>query len=110
MHMDQALQAVQALDVPLATKLDVVAAVDEYVFGYCIEERNGWDTTDDQRAAMSDYVEDLLATGDYPQLSRYVGELGVDAVWQAFEDNGNDTSRFERNLRRFIAGIAADLQ
>ena len=52
-HMDQTLQAVDGIDAPLATKLDVVVAIDEYVFGYCLQERGGW-TSDDQRHAASD--------------------------------------------------------
>ena len=39
-HFDQTLQAVSSLDVDLATKLDIVSAVDEYVFGYCLNQRN----------------------------------------------------------------------
>jgi AcrR family transcriptional regulator len=109
-HMDQTLAAVAGLDLPLAAKLDVVVAVDEYVFGFCLQERGGWASTDEQRAAMSSYVEELLGSGDFPQLTRYVQELGVDAVWQAFEDQGSDADRFERNLRRFVAGIAADVE
>jgi AcrR family transcriptional regulator len=107
-HMDQTLQAVAHLDAPLRTKLDVVAAVDEYVFGYCIQEREGW-TDDHQREVVTTYVTDLVAGGGYPQLQKYLGELGADGLWDAFEHTGNDDARFERNLRRFLAGIAADL-
>ena len=107
-HMDQTLQAVDGLDAPLPTKLDVVAAVDEYVFGYCMQEREGW-TDDHQREVVTAYVTDLVAGGDHPQLQRYLDELGADGLWDAFEHTGNDDTRFERNLRRFLAGIAADL-
>jgi len=107
-HMDQTLQAVEGIDAPLATKLDVVAAVDEYVFGYCLQEWGGW-SSDQQRDTVSAYVEDLVRTGDFPQLQRYLDEMGLDAVWRAFEDNGTDPDRFERNLRRFIRGIDLDL-
>jgi AcrR family transcriptional regulator len=108
-HMDQTLQAVAGLSTDLTTKLDVVVAIDEYVFGYCLEERAGWVMPDEQRAAMSRYVEELVAGGGYPELERFIAEIGIDAMWQAFEDHGTDTERFERNLRRFVAGIAADL-
>ena len=107
-HMDQTLQAVANLDAPLRTKLDVVSAVDEYVFGYCLQEREGW-TDDHQREVVTTYVSELVETGDYPQIQRYLDELGADGMWHAFEETGNDASRFDRNLRRFVAGIAADL-
>ena len=107
-HMDQTLQAVDGIDAPLTTKLDVVVAIDEYVFGYCLEERGGW-TSDDQREAASAYVEDLVRGGDHPQLQRYLDEMGIDALWGAFEEHGSDEGRFERNLRRFVRGIEMDL-
>ena len=28
-----------------------------------------------------------MRTGEYPQLQRYVDEIGIDALWQAFEDH-----------------------
>lgn len=107
-HIDQTLQAVASLDVPLPTKLDVVFAVDEYVFGYCLQERD--DVTGPNRSAeLTDYVEDLIRTGDYPQLGTYLDELGADAVWTAFDDHQRDNDRFERNVRRLLDGIATDL-
>ena len=106
-HMDQTLQAVDGIEAPLATKLDVVVAIDGYVFGYCVQERS-W-TSGDQPHAASGYVDELVRTGEFPQLQRYLDELGLDGLWQAFEDNSADGGRFERNLRRFIRGIEMDL-
>ena len=106
-HMDQTLQAVDGIQAPLATKLDVVVAIDGYVFGYCLQERR-W-TSGDQRHVASGYVAELVRTGEFPQLQRYLDELGLDALWQAFEDDTADGGRFERNLRRFIRGIEMDL-
>ena len=34
-HFDQSLQALAHLDQPFRVKLDILNAVDEYVFGYC---------------------------------------------------------------------------
>ena len=106
-HMDQTLQAVDGIEAPLPTKLDIVVAIDGYVFGYCLQERT-W-TSGEQPHVASAYVEELVRTGEFPQLQRYLDELGLDALWQAFEDNGADGGRFERNLRRFIRGIEMDL-
>ena len=39
-HFDQSLQAVASLSISLTEKLDIVATVDEYVFGYCLQQRN----------------------------------------------------------------------
>ena len=68
-HFDQSLQAVAALPVGLRDKLDIVATVDEYVFGYCLQERNNVQPGDAEvDADMVEYVEALLRTGDYPHL------------------------------------------
>ena len=106
-HMDQTLQAVDGIGAPLTTKLDIVVAIDGYVFGYCLQERT-W-TSGDQRHVASAYVEELVRTGAFPHVQRYLDELGLEALWQAFEDNSADGGRFERNLRRFLSGIEMDL-
>ena len=42
-HFDQTMQAVSSLGASLWDRLDIVTAVDEYVFGYCIHARNHLD-------------------------------------------------------------------
>ena len=106
-HMDQTLQAVDGIEAPLATKLDVVVRSTGTSSATACRSAAG-------QAASSGtphpaYVEDLVRTGEFPQLQRYLDELGIDALWQAFEDHGTDGGRFERNLRRFIRGIEMDL-
>ncbi len=46
-------------------KIDLITAVDEYVFGYCLHERNSLKdhTSDDE---MIDYIDDLLIENEYP--------------------------------------------
>ena len=46
-HFDQSMQAVASLPGTLADKLDVITAVDEYVFGFCIHERSDFHDDDD---------------------------------------------------------------
>ena len=47
-HFDQSMQAVMPLDISLAERFDLITAVDEYVFGFCMNERNNY-MDDDRR-------------------------------------------------------------
>jgi AcrR family transcriptional regulator len=108
-HFDQSMQAVTGLDADLVTKLDVITAVDEYVFGYCIHERT---TLLDDAAAgdvMRGYVTDLIGTGDYPELTRLVEADGAAGVWSQIYAHTHDPERFDRNLARLLDGIERDL-
>jgi AcrR family transcriptional regulator len=106
-HFDQTLQAVASLPLPLADRLDIVAAVDEYVFGTCVAERTSFDPGDGAvDAEMIGYVDALVRTGDYPQLSALVAEQGNDSVWDVVASHLRDPGRFERNLDRLLRGIA----
>jgi AcrR family transcriptional regulator len=108
-HFDQTMQAVAALDVDFATKLDVGTAVDEYVFGFCLHER----TTFHEDAAAGDvmqaYVNELVATGEYPELTRLVEREGTAKLWSEIFAHAHDPERFDRNLSRLLDGIEHDL-
>jgi AcrR family transcriptional regulator len=109
-HFDQSLQAVSSLSISLTEKLDIVATVDEYVFGYCLQQRNNAHATDSGTDAdMIDYVRGLLRTGDYPHLQALADEMGVDTAWKQIAAHLRDTARFARNLERLLDGIAAGL-
>ncbi len=108
-HFDQTLQAVAGLAVDLATKFDVVSAVDEYVFGACLHERNNRDDSATAGRDMAGYVGTLVRSGGYPQLAALAGTIGLDGLWDAVATHLGDPARFERNLRRLLTGIAADL-
>ena len=113
-HVDQTLYALRTLDAPLEVKLDVLLAVDEYVMGYCLHERGADGPGDPPLDELVAYATELVTAGGYPTLESLLGDDGdVSAVadlWEAFVRTSGDESRFERNLRRFLAGIAADLE
>ncbi len=109
-HFDQAMQAVASLPVSLAAKLDIITAVDEYVFGYCLHQR----TTLHEDTATGDevmaYVAELVAGGDFPELSRLIDAEGLTPLWCQIQAHAHDTDRFDRNLGRLLDGIERDLQ
>lgn len=108
-HFDQTLRAVASLPIPIAEKVDIVMAVDEYVFGYAMAERNNvseqWPTPD-----LVEYVDRLVATGAYPTLAALSDEVGLDTVWREVQHGMRDRDRFQRNLARFLDGVEADLR
>jgi AcrR family transcriptional regulator len=124
-HFDQSLQALSSLDVPLATKVDIWMAVDEYVFGFCLHERNnapnvqlddgdgdeadGLQGLDDATASVIAYVDDLIATGHYPALRALTDEYTSIGAWRQIIGAIGDEQRFERNLARLLDGIERSL-
>jgi AcrR family transcriptional regulator len=107
-HFDQSMQAVASLPGTLTDKLDVITAVDEYVFGFCIHERSDFhdDETDEH---ILDYVSELVATGDYPQLAEMIETTGIAPFWAQIQAHARDETRFERNLTRLLDGIERSL-
>jgi len=110
-HFDQSMQAVASLPIPLFEKLDIVNMVDAYVFGFCLHERNNVREghRDPFERAMVDYTNDLIATGDYPQLSVLVSEYGLEGTWAELARYFADPRRFERGLERVLDGVATAL-
>jgi AcrR family transcriptional regulator len=107
-HFDQSLQALAALDQPFTVKLDILTAVDEYVFGYCrqvVVEEAVWE----ELPGLSEYVTHLLADGSYPQVQAAVDELGIDGLWSETQRVFIDPDRFVRNIRRLLDGIERSL-
>ena len=108
-HFDQSLQAVSGLDVSLQDKLDLITMVDEYVFGYCLHQRTTFhDEQTPLSAALMSYVEELAATGDYPQIAAMISDHGSGPAWALIGESAIDATRFERNLGRLLDGFAAD--
>jgi AcrR family transcriptional regulator len=109
-HFDQTLEAVASLELTLAEKLDIVALVDEYVFGYSLLQRNNrkGDEIDDA-ASMIDYISVLIDTGAYPQLEALTSHTDLTTVWGEIHRSLRDERRFERNLSRLLDGIEASL-
>lgn len=111
-RFDQTMQAVASLDVPLVDRFDIVSAVDEYVFGYCLQHRDNESTAAHlaDEADMIRYVNGLVETGDYPQLAALADEHGLKEAWRQISEHFRNPERFGRNLRRLLDGIEADLR
>ena len=106
-HFDQSMQAVQSLDLTLGERFELVTAVDEYVFGFCLLERSLPDDGHDIGAEMIRYMGDLISTGDYPALAEIEREYGTDGAFAEFDRQTRDPERFSRNLERLLDGFEA---
>jgi AcrR family transcriptional regulator len=108
-HFDQTLAALSSLPGSLAEKLDIAALVDEFVFGFCLHERNNARASQDIESKLLDYVATLVETDAYPTLRRLTDDMGIDAVWDEVRRSTIAPDRFEKHLNLLLDGIEADL-
>jgi AcrR family transcriptional regulator len=107
-HFDQSMRAVARLDVSLGERFELVTAVDEYVFGFCLFERVNRLDAADADDAMLTHFEALIDAGDYPALSAIRSEHGLVSALDQMRRSANDPDRFDRNLARLLDGFEAD--
>ena len=106
-HFDQSLQAASLLAADFQTQVDLLTAVDEYVFGFCLQERNNNAGGDDSELSphLATYLEQLLATGDYPALQEMHEQYGLHGSFERISGAMRDDGRFDRNLSRLLDGF-----
>jgi AcrR family transcriptional regulator len=107
-HFDQSMRAVLPLDISLGERFELITAVDEYVFGFCLFERIDGLGGDDDQPDMASYFESLIEAGDYPTLSAISAEHGFASAIEQMRRHSTDPSRFDRNLSRLLDGFEAD--
>jgi AcrR family transcriptional regulator len=108
-HFDQSWQALAPLTASFDDKLDLITVVDEYVFGFCLHERNNLKDDVNGAAEMVDYIRALLIEEDYPALAGMVSEMGLEPLWSKIHAHARGPARFDRNLARLLAGFEASL-
>jgi AcrR family transcriptional regulator len=108
-HFDQTMQAVMSLDLTLGERFELVTAVDEYVFGYCMMQRANAVDGDEGflETEFVDYVEALIDQGGFPALAAIKAEHGTLGAFEVMRRQGNDPDRFDRNLARLLDGFEA---
>ncbi len=110
-HFEQSLAAVAGTGLEAEERLDLVALVDEYVFGYSVRAAAEPNPSGAWLEDIKEYVEAQLETGDYPHINGLFPE-GVDRMetWKRLEALDRDEDRFRRGLDRLLDGIALDLE
>lgn len=110
-HFEQSLKVAASAGVDVVGRLELVAMVDDYVFGHAMRAREmARDREQDEAhaAAMLDYLRAQLATGEYPHIAEMAGE-DIRASFERIMAIMSDKDRFERGLQRLLDGIALHL-
>jgi AcrR family transcriptional regulator len=97
-HVEESITALEELDLSPQVAIEILMAVDKFVLGHVIFEV-GSRSVDIGRLAQP-YIDSLLASGEFPALSRIAADARATA---ATEDE------FERGLTWLLDGIAAGI-
>jgi AcrR family transcriptional regulator len=112
-HMEQSVAAVAQLDVDNVTRFEIITLVDDFVFGYAVRTRlHGPDDPDAAAQWLeraSAYVDERVATGEFPHLSALMPEQGMAGFWEQLQKADFQDGRFERGLKQLLDGIALSL-
>jgi AcrR family transcriptional regulator len=107
-HLEQSLSALSGAPMGDRTKLDVLAIVDDYVYGHVI--RAAGKASEAAAAApapeaegSAGFIRSQLASGDFPQLAAVSGAADV----AGFTDPADLDARFELGLKLLLDGIAS---
>ncbi|HEX3279027.1 MAG TPA: TetR/AcrR family transcriptional regulator [Thermoleophilaceae bacterium] len=114
-HMEQSMAAVSAIEGDFSVKFEIVEMIDEYVFGNAIHGSRAPGPEDPEaqeewREQAFAFIEEQLATGDFPHLTDVMPPGGMPELWEKLEAANSDDDRFDRGLRRVLDGIQLELE
>jgi AcrR family transcriptional regulator len=110
-HLEQSLAAVASTGLDHRGQLELIALIDDYVFGYAMRELQIPADPDLKGTppAIAQFFAHLLASGDYPHIERFVGDEAAIPGFRRFVEVAIDRSRFGRGLQRLLDGVALQL-
>lgn len=106
-HAEQCLAALAESPLSLRARLDLLAIVDDYVYGHVLRaaELTASPGAGGDASAALELAQSRIAAGDLPRLAA----LAADPAVPALTDPAELEARFERGLRLLIDGVAAGL-
>jgi AcrR family transcriptional regulator len=113
-HFEQSLAVAARTGADIERQFEIVALVDDFVFGYAIRAQAAQPMASDTEASqrhmevMLAYVEKQLATGEFPHLQAFAGD-DLKAAFQRFAELAESKDRFERGLNFLLDGIELSL-
>jgi AcrR family transcriptional regulator len=112
-HFEQSLAAVSSLAIDGRAKLELIAIVDDYVFGYVFRTGEvaasfAEMATEEVIAELMPYFEAQLATGEFPQIQHLFG-ADTRRTWELIVETLT-SARFETGLDLLLDGIEAKLR
>jgi AcrR family transcriptional regulator len=113
-HIEQSLEVAARTGLDLVGQFELVALVDDYVFGHAMRARGAdvdpeSDGAQQRLQGLIDYLKTQLATGEFPRLQDIAGDDPAAGFARVMELAG-DPDRFERGLQRLLDGIALDIE
>jgi AcrR family transcriptional regulator len=114
-HVEQSLDVASRTGLAMPGRFELVALIDDYVFGYVMRARDVIDFADDDSTAarrldaMLAYVGTQLASGEFPHLAAFAGD-DPRAAFLRITKLTTDEQRFERGLQILLDGIELDLE
>jgi AcrR family transcriptional regulator len=113
-HVEQSLAVASRTGLDREGQFELVALVDDYVFGFVVRTHEGAvfgeGEAPERRLDMRlRYLEEQLATGEFPRLRALMGDDVRDALTGAAR-RAADEERFERGLQILLDGIELDIE
>jgi AcrR family transcriptional regulator len=114
-HFEQSLAALATLEIDPRAKLELLAIVDDYVFGFAFrtaELAASFDKATQQEiiAELLPHFEAQIRSGDYPNIEALFGGSDIRTTWELIVETMTAESRFEKGMQRLLDGIEADLK
>lgn len=102
-HMEQSLAALATSPFTDAQKMEIIAVVDDYVFGHVVRSGDAhvWDedaSDPESLRAVNQFVAEQLETGEYPELSRMIGADEPMSALMRLGQSMSAEGQFERGL------------
>jgi AcrR family transcriptional regulator len=114
-HVEQSLAVAARTGLDIEGRFELVALVDDYVFGYVMRAREGAGFADDDPAAKRRleatlaYLKTQLATGEFPHLAAFSGD-DPHGAFMRVATLTTDEQRFERCLQILLDGVELNLE
>jgi AcrR family transcriptional regulator len=108
-HIEQSLQAVASVDLPIGRKLEILSIVDDYVYGHCASStRTSGQPPLDRKTvhALSKAMSRNLDAGDYPQLRALIGDDDPFEALMKHSDFMSEEHHFDVGLDALLDGLA----
>jgi AcrR family transcriptional regulator len=111
-HFEQSLAAVAGTGLGVEERLEIIAMIDDYVFGFATRESAAADAggLDDVPDALFEYLQRQLDTGEYPHIEELAAGGEPREVFGRIMAAMFDDQRFDRGLDRLLDGIALDIE
>jgi hypothetical protein len=108
-HANQSVGAVADTGLDEAGRMELLALVDDYVFGHVLrlsEVRGRTAPTGEAARAGMAWAQDEIRSGHYPHLEVAAEHADPEGGWEEIARQFNDEDRFERGLQALLDGAA----